>query len=54
MIAKLRIFYKVIILNIDIYETIIVDEKHFYTKEEALQYVSNHKTENQVPIIVQM
>lgn len=54
MVIEIRTFYKVVILNIDIYESTVADERHFGSKEEAEHYANTHKSEGQVTVIVQM
>lgn len=49
-------FYKAIVIEIDLFESRIIDERHFRTKEEAEQFqieiVLNHN--NMVCIVYQM
>lgn len=33
-------FYKVVVLSIGIFETVIVDERHFSNKESAVAYTN--------------
>ncbi len=48
-------FYKVIVLNIDIFESEIVDERHFQDPGEARQYCDNvRKNGTNMAFVVKM
>ncbi len=53
--VSLNSFYKVIVLNIDIFESEIVDEKHFQNSQEARQYCDNiRKNTGNMAFVVKM
>lgn len=48
-------FYKVLVLKVDIFESQIIDEKHFGTKTEALKF--KRRVDNStdfIGVVVQM
>lgn len=45
-------FYKVIILKCDLFESMIVDERHFKTKHEANKYAVTHNNDKNVAVVV--
>ena len=47
-------FYKVVVVKIDVFESSIVDERHFRTNAEALTYSDNMKEAGYVTIIAAM
>lgn len=47
-------FYTVVVLKIDVFESIIVDEKHFGSNHEALKYACTMKKAGYIPIIAQV
>lgn len=49
-----KTFYKVLLIHCDVFETSIVDERHFGTKEEARAFITSKKAPNQLGLIVQM
>ena len=47
-------FYTVVVLKIDVLESVIVDERHFGNAPEALVYADTMKEAGYVPVIAQM
>ena len=47
-----KAFYKVIVLKVDIFESNIVDERHFPTNNEANLYAENMREVGYLPVIV--
>lgn len=47
-------FYKVVVLKIDVFESSIVDEKHFRTNAEAHAYADTMSEAGYVTIIAAM
>lgn len=49
-------FYKVIILSVGMFESIIIDERHFPCEDDAKLFANNRKYNNAdiVPVIVKM
>lgn len=47
-------FYKVLVLSIDIFESSIVNEKHFKTYSEASEFCSSLKDSGLTTMIVEM
>ena len=47
-------FYKVVVLKIDVFESVIVDERHFANAPEALAYADTMKEAGYIPVIAQM
>lgn len=48
-----KVFYKVVALSIDVFESTIIDERHFGTRSEAEAY-ANSFSGSTVAIIVEM
>lgn len=44
-------FYKVVVLKIDVFESSIVDEKHFRTKAEAHAYADTMSEAGYITVI---
>jgi hypothetical protein len=49
-----KTFYKVLLIHCDVFESTIVDERHFSSKEEAETFISGKKAPDQLGLIVQM
>ena len=47
-------FYKVLVLKIDVFESTIVDERHFSSSSEALVYADSMINAGYVPVIAKM
>ena len=47
-------YYKVIMIQIDHFESTITDERHFPTRGEAEQFASDRKKSDIVPLIATM
>ena len=47
-------FYTVIVLKIDVFESVIVDERHFANAPEALVYADTMKEAGYIPVVAQM
>lgn len=48
-------YYKVVVLKVDIFESQIIDEKHFGTKAEALKFKSRiDNSTDFIGVVVQM
>ena len=47
-------FYKVVVLKIDVFESVIVDERHFANAPEALVYADTMKDAGYIPVVAQM
>ena len=47
-------FYTVVVLKIDVFESVIVDERHFANAPEALVYADTMKEAGQMPVVAQM
>lgn len=47
-------FYTVIVLKIDVFESAIVDERHFGNAPEALAYADTMKDAGYIPVVAQM
>lgn len=47
-------FYKVVVLKIDVFESTIVDERHFSSSPEALVYADSMKKAGYIPVVAQM
>lgn len=54
MIVAVKTFYKVITINIDVFESQIIDERHFTSREEAEVYKESVESDNTAVIIVRM
>lgn len=54
MIVAVKTFYKVIAVNIDVFESHIIDERHFALREEAEAYKESVESDNTAVIIVRM
>ena len=54
MIVAVKTFYKVITINIDVFESHIIDERHFASREEAEAYKESVESDNTAVIIVRM
>lgn len=50
------IFYKVVVLKCDMYETAIQDERHFQSKFQANEFVNkiHHKHPNLTAVVILM
>lgn len=53
MIITVTTFYKVVLLNVSMFETSILDERHFATRPEAEQF-ANTCSGGGVPVIIEM
>lgn len=49
-----KTFYKVLLIHCDVFESSIIDERHFGSKEEAEIFISSKKAPDQLGLIVQM
>jgi len=49
-----KTFYKVLLIHCDVFESSIIDERHFSSKEEAEIFISSKKAPDQLGLIVQM
>lgn len=47
-------FYSVVVLNIDIFETTIVNEKHFASRSQAGLYANEMKSLGYIIVIAQL
>lgn len=47
-------FYTVVVLKIDVFESVIVDERHFGKAPEALVYADTMKESGYITVIAQM
>ena len=47
-------FYTVVVLKIDVFESVIVDERHFANTNEALAYADTMKEAGYIPVLAQM
>lgn len=47
-------FYTVVVLKIDVLESIIIDERHFDNAPEALVYADIMKEAGYIPVVAQM
>ena len=47
-------FYTVVVLKIDVFESVIVDERHFGNSNEAFEYANTMKEAGYIPVIAQM
>ena len=47
-------FYTVVVLKIDVFESIIIDERHFANVPEALAYADTMKEAGYIPVVAQM
>ena len=47
-------FYTVVVLKIDVLESVIVDERHFGNAPEALVYADTMKEAGYIPVVAQM
>lgn len=47
-------FYKVVVLKIDVFESSIVDEKHFRTKADAYTYADTMSEADYITVIAAM
>ena len=47
-------FYKVVILKIDVFKSVVVDERHFANAPEALVYADTMKEAGYIPVVAQM
>ena len=47
-------FYTVIVLKIDVFESIIIDERHFANAPEALAYADTMREAGYIPVVAQM
>lgn len=45
-------YYKVVILRVTAFETIVEDERHFPTKEQAYAFATDHS--DLTPLVIQM
>ena len=44
-------FYTVVVLKIDVFESIIIDERHFANAPEALAYADTMKEAGYIPVV---
>ena len=47
-------FFKVIVLQIGLIETIIIDERHFSSRKEAIAFAKQSKTACNIPVIIRI
>ena len=47
-------FYTVVVLKIDVFESIIIDERHFANAPEALVYADTMKEDGYITVVAQM
>lgn len=47
-------FYKVVVLRIDVFESSIIDERHFGDAPEALSYANTMKEAGYISLIARM
>jgi hypothetical protein len=47
-------FFKVVVIKIDVFESVIVDERHFRTKEEARIYADTMQDAGYIVVIVNL
>lgn len=47
-------FYKVLVLKVDVFESVIVDERHFSEDNDALAYASKMKDAGYITVIALM
>ena len=47
-------FYTVVVLKIDVFESVIVDERHFANAPEALLYSDTMKEAGYITVVAQM
>ena len=47
-------FYTVIVLKSDVFESIIIDERHFSNEPEALVYADTMKEAGYISVVTQM
>ena len=47
-------FYKVIVLEVNVLETEIIDERHFATEMEGRLYAESQERKGYIPVLVQM
>ena len=47
-------FYTVVVLKVDVFESVIVDERHFANAPEALVYADTMKEAGYIPVVAQM
>ena len=47
-------FYTVVVLKIDVFESIIIDERHFANAPEALAYADTMKAAGYISVVAQM
>lgn len=47
-------FYTVVILKLDIFESTIVDERHFETRDDATNYALTMHDAGYVPVIAEV
>ncbi len=50
----IKTFYKVIVLNIDIFETTIADERHFPDLQSAEAFAESQRIDGYVCVVVQI
>ena len=49
----MKTFYSVVVLKPDVFETVIIDERHFETMEEVKQF-KNKQAEGNCIVIIEM
>ena len=47
-------FYKVLVISVDIFESKIIDEKHFPTNESANKFVDSLKDTDYITVVVEV
>ena len=47
-------FYKVIVISIDIFESNIIDERHFSNRPDAELFAEQSRHDNNIAVIVQV
>lgn len=47
-------FFKVLVLKIDVFESSVIDERHFSNDSEAMSYANTMNDMGYLPIVLQM
>lgn len=47
-------FYKVVVLKVDVFESVIVDERHFSNAPEALSYADTMNEAGYISVVAKM
>ena len=47
-------FFKVIVLQIGLFESLIIDERHFSSRKEAIAFAKESKTSCNFPVIIKI